>query len=207
MNRSESIVNLSKALLKFQNEVNKISKDSDNPFFKSKYASLSNILSEIDETLSMCGLVLIQPPTKSEQLNAVCLSTLLIHAESGEFIESTFSMIPAKSDPQGFGSCITYMRRYAITAMLKLNVDEDDDGNHASAVKSKASDLNNRFAAKKSEVFHDTLIRLGTASSRGELDECVKIINSQIKSDLEKKELRKEYAAAKERIESKGIQA
>lgn len=202
MNRSESIVNLSKALLKFQNEVNKISKDSDNPFFKSKYASLSNILSEIDETLSMCGLVLIQPPTKSEQLNAVCLSTLLIHAESGEYIESTFSMIPAKSDPQGFGSCITYMRRYAITSILKLNVDEDDDGNHASAVKSRASDLNNKLNAKKSEVFHDIKNKLSIATSKGELDECVKIINSQIKSDLEKKELRREYSIAQDRIEN-----
>jgi hypothetical protein len=52
--------------------------------------------------------------------------------KSGEWLGSHFTMKPMKNDPQGIGSCITYMRRYALAAILGLNIDEDDDGNSAS---------------------------------------------------------------------------
>jgi hypothetical protein len=52
--------------------------------------------------------------------------------KSGEWLGSHFTMKPVKNDPQGIGSCITYMRRYALAAILGLNIDEDDDGNQAS---------------------------------------------------------------------------
>jgi len=59
------------------------------------------------------------------------MSTILMH-KSGEWLGSHFTMKPVKNDPQGIGSCITYMRRYALAAILGLNIDEDDDGNSAS---------------------------------------------------------------------------
>lgn len=127
MNRSESIINISKSLLEFQKKVDKIKKAEINPYFKSKYASLSTILDAIDPILNECGLVVLQSPEGSDGL-----TTTVIHAETGEFIESNYSMRPSKDDPQGRGSCITYMRRYALSSILKLNVDEDDDGNKAS---------------------------------------------------------------------------
>ena len=127
-NRSDSIVNLAKALLKFNEDVTIIAKDSKNPHFKNTYASLSAILSTINGPLSDHGIVLMQCP--GEGVDCVSLTTTIMHAESGEFIESTFSMVPVKKDPQGIGSCISYMRRYAITSILRLNVD-DDDGNLA----------------------------------------------------------------------------
>jgi len=61
------------------------------------------------------------------------MTTILMHADSGEFLEGTFKMTPSKNDPQGQGSVITYQRRYALGAVLGLNIDEDDDGNKASA--------------------------------------------------------------------------
>ena len=123
MNRSESIVNLTKGLSIFHAKVGKIKKDAKNPYFKSNYASLSNILDEIDDPLLESGLVITQFPDEDG------LVSMLIHAESGEFISSNYRMPVAKqNDPQALGSSITYARRYAITSILSLNV-EDDDGN------------------------------------------------------------------------------
>lgn len=126
MNKSESLKAISKALTSFHTKINKISKDSKNPFFKSKYASLSNILDAIEHPLSECGLSICQFPTGQNGLTSI-----LMH-ESGEFISAEYEMKPVKDDPQGRGSCLTYMRRYGISAILCLNIDEDDDGNRAS---------------------------------------------------------------------------
>lgn len=123
MNRSETIVSLTKALALFHAKVGKIKKDAQNPFFKSNYASLSNILDEIDDPLLESGLVITQFPDDDG------LVSMLIHAESGEFISSNYRMpVSKQNDPQALGSSITYARRYAITSILSLNV-EDDDGN------------------------------------------------------------------------------
>lgn len=127
MNKSESIKNIATALLSFQGEIGKIKKEAKNPFFKSTYASLPNILDAIQEPLQSSGLSFMQLPCGDHGLN-----TLIMHAESGEWISSEYNMRPVKDDPQGRGSCITYMRRYALAAALGLNIDEDDDGNAAS---------------------------------------------------------------------------
>lgn len=132
MKTSESIVNLAKALLCFQTEVENISKEAVNPFHKSKYASLTNILDGINQTLNQAGIVVMQSPSGDGE--CVKLTTTVLHAATGEFMESEFSMVSVKKDPQGIGSCLTYMRRYALASILKLNVDDDDDGNSASNV-------------------------------------------------------------------------
>jgi hypothetical protein len=123
----KQLQNLAKALIVFQVKVDTIQKDAKNPFFKSKYASLSNIQEAIREPLIESGLAISQMPNGENGL-----TTLLIHADSGEFIHSTFQMRPVKDDPQGRGSCITYQKRYALAAILCLNIDDDDDGNAAS---------------------------------------------------------------------------
>ena len=126
MQTSEKLEQLPKALLEFHKKVGKIIKSDNNPFFKSKYASLATILDVITEPLTECGLVIVQFPTGLYQL-----TTRLQHV-SGEYMESTYEMQPVKHSPQDAGSVITYQRRYAIGAILNLNIDEDDDGNKAS---------------------------------------------------------------------------
>ncbi len=126
MNTSQTTKEMTAALLAFSLKVDNIHKDAANPYFKSKYASLSNILEAIKIPLSECGLVLSQFPEGENSL-----TTRLMHS-SGEWMEATYDMRPVKDDPQGRGSCITYQRRYAIAAILSLNIDEDDDGNKAS---------------------------------------------------------------------------
>lgn len=131
MKTSESIVNISKALYSFQKQCGKISKEANNPFFKSKYASLSNILESIREPLEKSGLCFSQFPDDNG------LTTILIHNESGEYMMATSLIKTVKEDPQSLGSAITYMRRYALGAILGLNIDEDDDGNKASGLTDK----------------------------------------------------------------------
>ena len=126
MERSEKIINLTKALHLFHSEMGKIAKSSNNPFYKSKYADLPTILDAIAEPLHKSGLVILSIP------DGEGLTIILSHAETGEYISANAIMKPVKNDPQAIGSAITYQRRYSIGAILNLNIDEDDDGNKAS---------------------------------------------------------------------------
>ena len=138
MKKSESTKEITKALLEFHKKVKKINKESENPFFKNMYASLPNILDAISEPLNECGLIILQFPEVDFEL-----TTLLQH-ESGEFFESVIKMQPQQNNPQGIGSLITYQRRYAIGAILNLNIDEDDDGNNASGNKANNQKKENK---------------------------------------------------------------
>jgi len=126
MEKSETIKNLAEALSKFQSEMEAITKDAQNPFFKSKYASLSAIIEDTRVPLGKNGLSYAQFPSGDASL-----TTILMH-KSGEWISDTYTMHPADNKPQSVGSALTYMRRYALCAVLGLAV-EDDDGNEASA--------------------------------------------------------------------------
>jgi hypothetical protein len=147
MQKSDSIKNLAAALITFHSKVSKIKKDASNPFFKSKYASLSNIQTEIETPLIESGLCYSQLPT-----GEYGLTTMLMHAESGEFIQSDYTMKPVKDDPQGRGSTITYQKRYALAALLGLNIDDDDDGNAGSGLGDKG---NSQPSAKNNDQAPD----------------------------------------------------
>jgi len=136
MEKSTSIKHIAGALLLFQTKMDKIGKDSNNPFFKSKYASLSTILEHIQIPLAESGLSFAQFPTNGEGL-----TTILMHAESGEYLQAEYQMTAQKNDPQGRGSAITYQRRYALGAILGLNIDEDDDANEASKPTAQTNEL------------------------------------------------------------------
>jgi hypothetical protein len=121
MEKSQSIQNLTQGLAKFHAMVGKISKDAKNPFFKSNYASLPHIITEVSEPLEKAGLILSQFP------NGDGLTTMLIHAESGEYILATYTLqVVRQNDPQAQGSAISYARRYAITSILNLAISDDD---------------------------------------------------------------------------------
>jgi hypothetical protein len=124
--QSESITKLAIALAKFQANCPTIEKKKDNPFFKSKYAALDDIINAIRKPLSNVGLSFVQIPNEDG------LTTVLMH-ESGEFIQGAMPITAKKeNDPQAYGSAITYARRYSLASVLGLAVgDEDDDGNAA----------------------------------------------------------------------------
>ncbi len=137
--QSETISSIAAALVKAQATMGVALKDSTNPHFKSKYADLASIINAAREPLADNGLAVIQRSHPNDR--GVQLETMLIH-ESGEWISDGGLFLPAaKVDPQGFGSAMTYARRYAYAAMLGI-VQDDDDGARAVAQQQAA-----RFAA------------------------------------------------------------
>ena len=118
------------ALSKAQGVMGAATKGRQNPFFKSRYATLTDCWNVCREPLADNGLSVIQFPTGNTP-EGVTLRTILAH-EGGASIESEFLMPVVKRDPQGVGSAISYARRYALSAILGIVSDEDDDGNAAS---------------------------------------------------------------------------
>jgi hypothetical protein len=121
--------NLYKKLLLIQQEVGAITKDSENPFFKSKYFDINSLLADIKPLFNKHGVIVVQPLTNLEGKPAI--ETLVIDEESGDQIKS-ICPLPENIDPQKMGSAITYYRRYSLQSLFLLMA-EDDDGNAASA--------------------------------------------------------------------------
>ena len=109
-------------ILELKKSIGKVSKDSTNPFFKSKYMDLNTLLEAVEPLLHEKGLLLLQPL----ELNVV--KTLIIDCkDDSQFVESWLK-IPDLDDPQKIGSCITYFRRYTLKSLLGIQ-EEDDDAN------------------------------------------------------------------------------
>jgi hypothetical protein len=135
MEKSNEIAELAKALVAFQKEIKTVGYDAKNPFFKSEYATLGALVEESRSILTKNGLAVSQ---LTEDEGAV--TTILMHV-SGQFISSKLKLTPAKHDPQGLGSSITYARRYAYAAILGLVSDKDDDGNEATGLNKKQEQI------------------------------------------------------------------
>lgn len=130
MTMSPTIRALGPALLRAQTKMANAVKDSKNPFFKSKYADLNAIREACTPALHAEGILLSQPIIQKDGKSF--LRTLLIHAESGEYLGSDVELLCAKqNDPQAMGSSISYARRYGLQALVSLGA-EDDDGQSAS---------------------------------------------------------------------------
>lgn len=130
--------NLLNALAKFHKDCPPIVKDSDNPFFKSKYASLDAIQEHIRPYLQKNGLVITQA-NKVADGNAFVVTTVW-HAESGENMDSEFPVVVSKHTAQDYGSAVSYAKRYSLSGLLNITIqDEDDDGAKASGTVANVS--------------------------------------------------------------------
>ncbi|AKS69268.1 single-stranded DNA-binding protein [Staphylococcus schleiferi] len=137
MNKSESVVEINKAMVAFRKEVKQPIKDKNNPFFKSKYVPLENVVEAIDEAATPHGLSYTQWALNDSD-GRVGVATMLMH-ESGEYIEyDPVFMNAEKNTPQGAGSLISYLKRYSLSAIFGITSDQDDDGNVASGKQVKS---------------------------------------------------------------------
>lgn len=132
MQKSDSIKELATALAKAQAEIKGAVKDATNPHFRSKYADLSSVVEAIRMPLAKHQLAYVQLTIPSDK-NEVQVETILMHA-SGEWVSGIIAVPVAKNDAQGFGSALTYARRYGLSAAVGV-APEDDDGNAAAAAK------------------------------------------------------------------------
>jgi hypothetical protein len=123
---------LAAALAAFQGAAPTLRKDAENPHFRSRFTPLDTIVETIRPLLSQHGLAWTALPGYDENTGHPVLEYRLIHADSGEEILGRMPLLLTKNDPQGMGSALTYARRYALSAVLNLVSDEDDDGHQAS---------------------------------------------------------------------------
>lgn len=170
------------AFVKAQREFGSAIKTSTNPHFKSKYADLAACVEAVIDALNNNNIALMQKTYDCQ--DGVMVETVFIH-ESGEVIDCGLLHVPAsKQDAQGYGSALTYARRYSLLAATGL-APEDDDGNHATAV-SRLPD------ASKLLESATTIDELKAAYAKG---------LAMLKSDADKKAFIKIKDSIKEKID------
>ena len=159
MNKSESIKELATALAKAQGQIKGAVKDSANPFFKSKYADLASVVEAIRNAFAANGLSYIQSVEPSDK-DEVRVETTILHS-SGEWIGCGVLALPvSKVDAQGYGSALTYARRYSLSAATGV-APEDDDGNAATVAKP--------VAVKKMDGLEKALLVIGVSPTLKDL--------------------------------------
>jgi len=127
MKTSNEINEIAKALCLAQSAMTGAKKDSKNPFFKSNYSDLASVMEAISLPFAANGLCFVQAAEASEQ--RVSVTTRIIHT-SGQWLEATTELPPTKADAQGWGSAITYAKRYGLQALCGVP-SVDDDGQEA----------------------------------------------------------------------------
>jgi len=128
------------ALVKAQANMGKALKQADNPHFRSKYADLGNVMDACMPALNEAGIAVIQPTGEDEHGRYV--ETILIHGESGESLTCRVPLIIGKNDMQGYGSAVSYARRYGLLSMAGVaSASDDDDGNAAAKAAPKPMDV------------------------------------------------------------------
>lgn len=128
---------LAKAMIKVQRALAPVCKDAENPFVKSRYATLNAVIDACRDALIAQAVWVVQVPVAVE-VGHLGLMTKLVHGESGQW-QSSLMVIPLpKNDPQGYGSALTYARRYGLATLVGLVSETDDDGEASMPTRTRA---------------------------------------------------------------------
>lgn len=180
--QSDSIKELTIALVKVQGVIEGAVRDSENPFFRSRYADLSSVWNACRKPLSDNGLAVIQT-MGVEGTTSSCdtLVTTLVHT-SGEWIRGSMRLHPVKLDPQGQGSAMTYARRYSLAAIVGI-APEDDDAELAMGREKRETGA----TEEKRELKGETMSPLG---SKKQKDLLVRFMESSKMTGEEREEIK-----------------
>lgn len=127
-------VSINQKLFNLQQEIGTISKDTSNPFYKSKYFDINSLINQLNPLLKKYRLLLLQP------IEEDCVYSKLICVDGTGGVISALKL-PEINDPQKLGSAITYYRRYTLASLLGLQA-VDDDANIASGITTQKPFLN-----------------------------------------------------------------
>jgi hypothetical protein len=181
--QSESIGALAAALSKAQADITGALKDSQNPFFKSKYADLASCWDACRKQLAANNLCVIQTTDLDDITNRPVLRTILAHS-SGEWVRSTTPILTKDDSPQAQGSGITYARRYALAAIVGLaQIDDDAEA-----------------AQGRKPLTVDPRGDLGKSVDAGKRDEVIHSFRSAFDLDAEEKDIALAVLAVHERV-------
>ena len=190
---SDQIDQISTALAKAQGELQNVHKNAANPFFKSKYADLAEVLNIIRPVMADNGISITQHPSYGE--GNVYVTTLVSHS-SGQWMQSCLSAPVAKADAQAVGSAVSYCRRYAI-ASIAMVAQTDDDAEGAVLRSGKDAPVAKKAVEKdepKVELDAAIVGNLQAAKTLKDLAAVWSAINTGIRHD---------YAGVKDEIKAK----
>lgn len=185
MKTSDQINELAAALCKAQAMMKPAKKSELNPYFKSKYADLTNVVENDRKALSSNGLAVIQGASFAGKPDgepmAVMLTTRLIHT-SGQWVEEFAGAVPKDFSPQSVGACITYLRRYGYQAMVGATAEGDDDDGES------VTDHDQKPAVElvddKRKALVDRLVKLGDAISPADKESIRKTLKTLSTAEL-----------------------
>ena len=150
------------ALAAAQINMGKALKQASNPHFRSKYADLGSVMDACLPALNERGIAVIQPTGENELGRFV--ETIMIHGESGEQLSCRVPLIVGKNDMQGYGSAVTYARRYGLMAMAGI-APEDDDGNAAAKAAPK-QEAPKKISAEQFQAINDLIFDTETDEAK-----------------------------------------
>ena len=176
MKQSESISELATALSIAQSQIGGAVRSSTNPFFKSSYADLGDVIKAIKEPLAANGLSMIQMPITNLIEKSVGVSTRIIHS-SGEWIEGEFFLPLTKFDSQAVGSALSYSRRYGITSILMIPQTDDD----ANAASMKVDQTKVQAKSDQRKQLHDKAL----AAHQSSVDQIKEYLAEQTQSGID----------------------
>lgn len=167
---SNNIIN---AYSSFLRVVSTPKRSAQNSHLKNHYSTLDDVKKAVDDALQSNDLIMIQSPTHevNQPANVLLMETRIIHVPSGEFISDVCQIPLAKSDSQGYGSALTYARRYAMVTMFGLKM-KDDDGNKSIRT---ATDWKRAMDSMDSADKVDNLLREALATFNGD-DAAIKVL-------------------------------
>lgn len=161
---SPDITELAKAMLRVHQSLCPASKDAENPFVNKRYATLNSVMDACREALIANGIWVAQYPEPTEA-GHLGLVTKLVHAESGQWQSSLMVMPLPKADPQGYGSALTYARRYGLATMVGLVTEIDDDAEGAMPRSGSRKSKAQTALASRQESAPATSARSGTGET------------------------------------------
>ena len=172
-------ITLTEKLLEFQKRVQAVKKDGTNPHFKTTYATLTQIISEVKPILSELGIVLMQPIKDGN------VGTMLISKD--EVIESSLPL-PVTLNPQQMGSAITYYRRYTLASLLALEIEDDDAEDTIKRPEKNQikieTEVKKPFLNRGTENFNKCLEALKNGKGTIEQVESKYILSDEVKAEL-----------------------
>lgn len=175
-------------------------KNAKNPHFKNKFADLGEVMECLEGPLHENRLVVTQ--TLGLRETVPVLVTTVWHADSGQSLASEMPLNPAKNDPQGMGSAITYARRYALKAMFGM-VDVDDDG-EAGSRPAPAQKPKDTVPAEVYETYNEAMQAIDKANTPADLQRVGVSIGASNFQGEEQKGLKGAYAVKMKWLQAQG---
>lgn len=175
------------AFVKAQAEFGGAVKDSMNPQFRSKYADLESVVDAIRPALSKHGLAFIQRSIDKNG-DEVAIETIIVHESGDQYSCGVLSVPFTKKDAQGFGSAMTYIRRYSLQAAFGI-APEDDDGNAAVKAAPHSAAIPDKPAAAQPQVVQPVVSALAAKPVAMQADPAVADLLSHMKSGAQSLDL------------------